>query len=332
MSIKMLQKKTLCNKGFSLVEIMISFGIIVVLLLAGNTLINLTSQQKGNFESYGALFNLKNQLLNYLNNKQAMLNTVSSNATMLCLKDITNCTPGVDKDVDVFDSAPNLADSQAVTVFKQTPGNGFTPKGVTCSTYPSQECPFRYVVRWRPQCGTDASRCRAPNYLIKAKFRVASVYKGPPINPDFFSFEVSRNSAGEQTEDLCTSVGGTFDSVAKRCIVGLTKSCPPGTYFVGINSTNDKICVGVTSTIKCPLGSVLWKVDAGGTFYCRSGCYLTGLNCTYNLWTGATNCPGNVSWSAGLGIVATGATPGFGVSPDASVPPPPPPAPPPPGP
>lgn len=307
--------------GFTIIELLASVSIIMIVLLGGNMLVKMVFEQKGQIESFKDVSDIKNQLAYYLNNKQAMINTINRNATTSCLATLSNCLPGSIQSLNVYDSNPVVGNAGRLALFDQSSTRGFSQKGIVCDTYPSVECPFKYVVTWTPQCGSDFSRCRAPTYIISANFEVASDYKGAPINSKMMSFQVARSAQGEQADAVCTAFGGTYDFTNNRCLMPMRDACPNGSFFVGLTSSNQKICKGVTLTtppIKCPLGSVAYRIDASGNMYCRDGCYISGLNCSVNMWTGATNCPDTVIWSPGLGITAPGGTPGFNLDPSSS--------------
>ncbi len=315
--------------GFTLTEVVVGLGLFAVVSLIGFQMLSMYSSFERDINTKTGLVEIKNRLNYYLNQERSLINMINNNASMGCIKDNTSCA-GQGGVVDVFNNDPG-APAPVLGFQPSVATEGLTATGTICNTFPSANCGLKYNIVWAPRCGTDAIRCLgySINYVILANLVRDAAYVGPVLDIDSFRISIARNSAGEMAQEICTTFNGTFNAGNRTCSMGITEQCPPGQFFVGLNADNSKLCVGIPN-IKCPLGSVVYRIDADGNMYCRSGCYiLPGFQCTANMWTGAGNCPGNVQWSPGNGIVAIGPTPGFNLSPDAVAPPPPPPPPPP---
>jgi prepilin-type N-terminal cleavage/methylation domain-containing protein len=323
---RILFKKIFNKKGFSLAEITIGIALLSVVLLISVQMLSMVTRLDRSTSSKINLVDIKNTLNFYLSQEKAVVNMINNNASMSCIKDNTSCA-GLGGSVDVFNGDP--VTPAAVAGFQTSVGTeGFTAAGVPCTTYPSANCAFKYNISWQPRCGVDATRClgHAINYVFTANLVRDAAYTGPTIELSTFNLMVARNSAGEMAQEICTSFNGVYNNTDKSCSMAINNPCPPGRFFIGLNADNSKLCMSVSAGIKCPLGSVVYRIDAGGNLYCRSGCYIQpGFECITNMWTGAGTCPaaGLIAWDTGNGIIATGPTPGFSLQPYAEAPPPP---------
>lgn len=64
---------------------------------------------------------------------------------------------------------------------KDIPTNGFGVNGENCNTYPSQQCPFRPKISWKPLCPSYDS-CLSPPVEYKVEMEITDI--GTAINPN----------------------------------------------------------------------------------------------------------------------------------------------------
>ena len=318
------------RNGFSLFEMMIAGSVAGVLMLGSASILQMLSSTNSKIENFRGLSNLRAQLEFHFNDPKAVANTISVNATMACLGNLNeDCINGPDgRPFEIFDSSQNLSDAKKVPAFDQAPNMGFTSDGTSCSDFGTagSKCILRYETKWVALCGNDTSRCRAPSYRL-----IGNLITSDPsakINLNLYNVEVVRSASGEQAEQTCRAFGGTFSD--NSCAVLLSENCPSGELFIGVGSNNKKSCRGI-SLRTCPLGTVIKSISSSGDVVCQPGCYLLNVTCTFNMWTGVSDCPTDVRWVSGEGIrgdnpnlVATSWT-----RPPPPAPPPPPPPPPP---
>lgn len=310
---------------------MIAGSVAGVIILGSASIIQVLKTTEVKAENFSGLSSIKSQLEFYFNNPKAVSNTVSVNATMGCLNSLTeDCNQSPDgRPFDLFDSSQILTDAKKVPAFDQAPNMGFALNGVPCSDFgvAGSKCVLRYETKWVALCGNDTSRCRAPSYRLIGKLITSD--PTAKLNLSLYNVEVVRSASGEQAEQVCTAFGGVFSD--NKCAVGISESCPnPQDLFIGVDSNNRKICRGIARRV-CPLGTVIRSMASNGDVVCQPGCYLN-VTCTFNMWTGVSDCPTDVAWVSGQGIVGTNPN----LSPvsftplPAPTPPPPPPEPPPP--
>lgn len=288
-----------------------AFGLMGGLALVSTVLFKVATSHQNSMDGYVGWSVYRNRLEYYFNDSRSVQNTIENNATMACLTDSsTNCSPGATRSFEVFNSSTSLATpTEVVKDFRQGANWGFTLKGQTCDTFPSDLCVFQYRTTWTPICGNDAVRCRTPSYRLTGE--LFSSLANPPFRLDLLKVEVVRSASGEQLAQICQSIGGEMDG--KACIMPLGAECLPNTYFVGIKPDKKKRCVGIAA-VSCPLGTVIMAIDSAGEVTCGPGCYTTALTCKFNMWTGVTNCP-IITWVSGTGIMGSGA---YGASPYSS--------------
>ena len=319
-----LSTKRMRNRdGFSLVEMLIAGSVAGVLMLGSASIMQMLKTTESKIESFRGLSNIRSQLEFHFNDPRAVANSIAVNATMACLSTLSeNCVYDPDgRPFELFDSSQNSASANKVPAFDQAPNIGFKVDGSSCNDFGTagSKCVLRYETKWIALCGNDTSRCRAPSYRLVGKLLTADPALN--INLKLYDVEIVRSASGEQAADVCTGFGGTFSD--GKCAVLLSKTCPnPKDLFIGVDSDNKKICRGVIRQT-CPRGTVIRSISTDGNVVCQPGCYLN-VTCTFNMWTGVSDCPTDVGWVSGQGIVGTNPN----LDPNSAVPPAPP-APPP---
>jgi hypothetical protein len=300
------------NRGMSIIEAVIAVGVGLGLVMVGLAVMQIVDVQSSKMEQFSELNDLRNRLNLYFNDLRAVRNTIDNNTTMVCLSDSSmQCLPSV-RDFDLFDG--RAAAPQLVEEFRQVAGAGFTRRGAPCNTYPAEPCVIRYRTQWQPMCSSDMLRCRAPSYKLLATLEISpNASPEVRIKRELYKLEVVRSSAGEMLASVCTSMGGILETVdgATTCALPMNRSCPPGTFFVGVNADASKNCRALVAQ-SCPLGTVSVAMDSSGNVTCSGACYTTTLTCSFNMWTAESNCPTGIDWQSGVGITGNEA---FGPSP-----------------
>ena len=173
--------------GFSLVELMISVGLLSAVVLAISwTFVSTSERQK----SENFLISLDQNRLGFqslITSDRAWNATLANNVTMACLISQTSCTLASSSQPQNF----KLYDQNAGLNYDGTSStSGFTTNGVLCNNYPTAPCVLHLNLTWHPICETSTNidpTCLAPYIQIKGDY----VYHGSlptPVNWDAYSF------------------------------------------------------------------------------------------------------------------------------------------------
>lgn len=169
------------NKGFSLVEVLVTCLILGIVSLGAGTLFVQMSrmQNKTNVKESSLL--IRSNMFSLFRNERAVREMLTRNPSMACLLATpSSCTSGSSGVVDVYQPDGSL-------FFRTSAANqGFTKEGQSCDTYGTAPvCSMRYQISWRALCGAD---CTNPQILVTGVFQGQQT--DFPINLSNYNFEV----------------------------------------------------------------------------------------------------------------------------------------------
>lgn len=178
-------KKT---NGFSLLEMMVSLGIISIVFVAGTSLLGVYSQHLRQVNFQATLQTLHSQFLDNINSGGSWQNTITDslarNASMACIRNKTACATGALNNLVLY--------TQSNTVFfdPTVPTNGFSSEGLPCGNFDpvggSDTCPISYTVTWEALC-TGVAACINPGVRV----RVTALLR--PAGSTVGSIETNKN-------------------------------------------------------------------------------------------------------------------------------------------
>jgi len=257
-------RRLLDSKGFTLIEVLMASAILGMLAVANLTTLlafldrNSTSQMKLSILRY------KNNIVSSLQSSDALSKTGQAES-IPCLVTRQNCSSSSTSyaNFSLRDHQGNLLTNAADNNF------GFDKEAVTCTTYPSERCPFRYELQWRALCDSPTS-CQAPLFQVSAVIRTIPALSGR-INPAKYSFTMNIGQIIGTYEQACTSIGGTYVAdVPPRCQMPIAGNCPPSQYLTGFDRlAGTKTCRPALWDISCAANEVLLGINSDGTPACR---------------------------------------------------------------
>ncbi|HPI40794.1 MAG TPA: prepilin-type N-terminal cleavage/methylation domain-containing protein [Pseudobdellovibrionaceae bacterium] len=145
-------------KGFTLVEVLVSIGMLSVVMMLSLTTIEMISKEKQKAVAQQTFFNIKEQLTEQLNGYNSWLKTLShtDNSAMGCARtgSITPCNHEASGTFKIFDS-DNIE-------FFNPSEQGFLISGDRCTLSggePTAECPISVALSWKALCAAPATTC-----------------------------------------------------------------------------------------------------------------------------------------------------------------------------
>ncbi len=194
-------KKLFGNRGFSLIELSIATGIVMISLVAAGNIVNLLYSSNSHLDSLSkqniVKGNIVGQLVTESNWKATFSDkTNQQNNKMDCLYNHTDCSGVIaPQTFRLLDSKLNVLYNGAAT--DGTTPNGYTATGATCANFgaPNDACPYHYDLTWQPVC--NAGACIDPLVKIHGNFNVnfASQVAGRPNSKNYLpmNFDVVMN-------------------------------------------------------------------------------------------------------------------------------------------
>lgn len=269
-------------QGFSLVELLVGSALIGFVILMMSIPLTQTAKVQRGAQSLLWLEDHRSQLMFALKDDLVIANMIKDesgeNPSVHCLRDNQDC-----QDVRYNPDAANynrliLRSRQGDVISNSTNlASGFTYSGQPCEGFDAaagnDNCPFRVVVHWYPQCAGSLTSCLSPELLIMAEFRYSPQVGLPMrIDPDRYTFKILRSFKSNSITETCTQQNGVMTSATTCVIGGLDSPCAVGTAIVGFTNENVKICQPLTlPSQSCPGGTFLQGFNSDGTQIC-SGC------------------------------------------------------------
>ena len=222
---------------------------------------------------------IKESMMSLIANDAAWSETIARNANLACLRAAgAVCDPASVGTFSLFDGAGNV-------VFDSTnAAAGFDLTGASCSSFPSQACPFRF--EFRIDCGVlgcaptllSAGQIvpPQPNVDVVGRMQVEPsrnwmnlALTGP------YAFQFSRTSPTRSLSSVCAKMGGTYNSVTEDCTSPVSAppsfTCPRGTMFQGFQVNGLPNCsVDRRFNTSCPVGTAVLGYVSDGSIICGS--------------------------------------------------------------
>jgi len=257
------------QRGFSLVEIVVSVGIIAMLMGGVATYVQVTAETKRKIDTGLSLAGVKESIIRNINSPGAWNVTIGKNPNLACLNYTSaGCNQGDTGTIAVYDIAGNLVAGSAANA-------GFDKFGKPCTTFSAtggdNACVFHFNIQWTAQC--SYMPCKDPQIKIDGTLTYSpsdpklkdGVYVDR-YNFSFFRSETIPNSL----EAVCVSLGGAFNNVTNSCQFPWAGfNCGPGQMLRGLNMANFPNCYYPISLV-CPAGQLLRAVQADGTPVCAN--------------------------------------------------------------
>ena len=155
--------------GFTIVEFLIGISVSSILLAAAASAFAMFAESAQSVKTNQSLIQFKGQIVREILNPASLMATIadSSNTSMLCLKQGTDCS-GVTK------ASLRLNDSHGKLLFDSiSASSGLDQNGALCSGFsqasPNGACPYRYELTWKPLC--SSTPCINPPIQISGIFK-----------------------------------------------------------------------------------------------------------------------------------------------------------------
>lgn len=168
------------NFGFTLVELMLACVLTSVIIL-GLTNFFVDSLKLQKLQEFKMDINeIRGQVFIYLSHPVASVYT-KNQPSFGCAKVLPNANCVGPQRITIRDS------QDGIFIDGITPNVGFTSKGTTCTTYPSQDCNLKLVVDFIEHC----FGCDPRQVLIRGRFQLANQSNiGKELNLNAFDFNI----------------------------------------------------------------------------------------------------------------------------------------------
>jgi len=283
------------QRGYSLVEALVTMGIMSAVALSFSTLFHNMNKQLKLIESKNTIMSLKDSVRAVLTDETSWQLTVENltNTSLNCLKESASaggydCASQFNKDgeIKVLMSGSATSPYVAYRTGKSSGTNfwGFNKIGSECNDFNDNgnpNCPIKMAITWKPQCGSAAA-CKSPFIRVDVKFEFNQGNSGEHygINAARHNFFISRPGRSHTVEEVCTSLGGALNG-SGDCEISITQEqCTDlgGTFnkATGQCSLLSATCASLGGTLsgaKCnlPSGSL------SGAGLCAAGTIMTGI-------------------------------------------------------
>jgi prepilin-type N-terminal cleavage/methylation domain-containing protein len=265
------------QSGFSLIEVMVSIGILGIGISAIGFVVTQTFAMQEKSDLARKIGNYRTGLIAALDSDLAwrMTTKYSGNAAILgCLDDSLS--------VPCTSPAPTgliaVMNGSAQTVFDSTrPTAGFKKTGDLCDAFNpltgNSDCPLRYNITSKIICPA-VGPCSQPEVEVSGQL----AYKGgpgmPQINTQKYDFKHVRGITSNTLYKSCISLGGRFMLASGECTLPWVGDCPVGQFVVGVShdatTLNQKICKPFVGL--CPGQTILVGMQQNGTPNCVATC------------------------------------------------------------
>lgn len=214
------------QQGLSLVEVIVSIGIISISSLIALMMMRLVGEGLSRSRSQETLTFLKQKIINTISNQASWDKTIALNPTMSCRASYpSSCLNGVSANIDLYDADGNK-------VLDSTSGLSYRRDGSICPAGGSaEECPLSITLGWKISCSTS-EECKYPVDLLRVTF-----FHDPAIESKGFnsiSYDInwtSRKSIANNASPLITCVqsGKVFIGIGQSFIdtSGVTQIADP---------------------------------------------------------------------------------------------------------
>lgn len=196
------------ESGFGLIEVIIAAAILSIVALGITTLVEdmLRVQKKSN--SVAVINNFRTMITAAVQNGLSWEKTVADvaaatgNPSMQCLRDDTSlCANDALADLNLKDSDNGLA------YYSATANHGFSYDGKYCTSFPSDACPFRWILQWQAKCPTAAA-CNSPNVKVTGRLvytpGAAGILPGG-FNPELYKIVITRGANAIRNDAVTVS-------------------------------------------------------------------------------------------------------------------------------
>ncbi|MFN7729316.1 MAG: type II secretion system protein, partial [Bdellovibrio sp.] len=237
------------RRGFSLVEILVSLGLLGILITGGATVLVTGQKMAGAVQASTVVEQYQSRISAALKSNGALELMATANS-WACLKtrngsDCPSLAPNTEQPLTIVEGNG--------TVLAKADGSvGFTVGGVACSPFGGDSCPYRYQVFLTKIC--HSASCSSAQFLVRG---LLTDFYGAAFStswaPDS-GFRLILGPVVLTSESLCLAMNGIVDPVTGNCTLALGADCPDGQKIVGISAS--------TNTIEC---SPLYE---GGPYEC----------------------------------------------------------------
>ena len=275
-------KRFKSSAGIGTLESILALGILGV-VVAGGTAIGVAFLKANRKSvSVASIIQMRKNIIDAVRSSDSLakisddpLNAAVPN--IACLKTQQNCgvaSTGL-ANFSVVDSGGNYLTQHSTANF------GFGLDLLSCTTYPSNICPFRYSVRWRSYCDAGfPETCVTPQLAVTGILSVAPGFD-EMLDVRNFNFNTTLHHLIGTYEQGCTSIGGIYiASTPPRCSLPGAGDCPLAVdgskqLVVGFNSVaKTKTCKpyfqNALNGVSCLDGQVMQAIDAAGNPICKN--------------------------------------------------------------
>ena len=252
--------------GFSVVEILIAIGILVLILFGGGYGMKNILAVKAQLDLELAANVAFSNVMTILKDKTSWDKTIigSADPSFRCFKDSANSNCLNSKGQMYLYRADG-------TLFMDPTVDGFDLTGDVCHGVGRPNCPLKLIVEWRAIC--SKSPCVNPNVRFIGKIERVNRENMKvvfDINWNRFSFDYVQGQEVNALSQSCAAVNGLIDQVTGNCNVRFGQLCPTGQIVQGIDQNMNIICSHFLAGKTCAKeNEVAVGITSDGNFICK---------------------------------------------------------------
>ncbi len=269
----MMCKRIKKQDGFTMVELLVSIGMVAILAVATASIASFSKDSAGQTRALTTVLSLRNMMVSMIENPTAWDYTAAADADLSCVKNQKKCYRGA-HNLKLYDNTGNVFyDGNSTT-------QGFTSTGMACNTYAANtttDCIYHYDLTWQAICSPGPkSTCDDQNPLarVTAQLQIAkTTNRQSQISADSYSIAVIKGYETNSIEKNCVAVNGVFNVEEKKCVTSVSKEkrCPAGTSVTRVDDKGDLTCSPPFDNA-CPNGTYLKARNDDGSPVCASKC------------------------------------------------------------
>lgn len=274
-----LLKKSLNNRGISIVEVLVAAGLASIISLAIAAMMQNMLESRKRDILIASMQDIKKRIESNIRDNSSWTRTMTNNAGLACLRTNTTCNAiytdpptrnGVPAKIQLYDTAGNLV--YDLLTWGDVGSNGFTEIGGPCNNFSAaagagvDSCPFSYRLVYNIWCPAFAATCTNPQLKITGR-----MIFNPAPNGILNKFRGIVSSGSLTATTDVANIDGKYDPVVKRTAVDtnitfrlVTVKPPEGVSTAG--SINNCATAGVgTCSVGVPVIHPLAWIEVSDT-------------------------------------------------------------------
>ncbi len=264
------------QKGFSLVEVMVSVGMMTIAGLSIMGLSQLANQDSLQLRATRVALTARAQIEAALKNPASWRQSVAQNTSFACV----NTSPGCNlsgSNAGYYDFVLyGTGAGEKVTFDSTDTTTRYSIQGGACpagTASPDPQCPIKFMARWKPLCQTYP--CLNPTLDIKVSLVPEFGTNAPPFNPAKYEYATVRGVDDGSLQSACQILNGTYNVATGTCYPkNAGKSCvalgKPAQIVSSVAADGSITCAPLYTGQCNPTTQVMNNISASATAQCAA--------------------------------------------------------------